>query len=211
MALSKDLINQFVKLTTPEQQPTETTVNGTYKKVGNVEYVQIDGSDILTPVESTVTADNDDRVQVLIKNHKAIITGNITSPSARHKHVSTIKDEVDEFGTTIEQKQSRALKAELMGKVSALIKETYDVDTAQTSDGLYLLIPNDEEGSIPVLLDIKMKPLDTDIETLTAEYQKKQEEKAEKAAAAAAKKAKDIAAKQAKQAKNETEDAKEAE
>lgn len=103
MALSKDLINQFVKLTTPEQQPTETTVNGTYKKVGNVEYVQIDGSDILTPVESTVTADNDDRVQVLIKNHKAIITGNITSPSARHKDVTTIKDEVDEFGNTIKQ------------------------------------------------------------------------------------------------------------
>lgn len=103
MALSKDLINQFVKLTTPEQQPTETTVNGTYKKVGNVEYVQIDGSDILTPVESTVTADNDDRVQVLIKNHKAIITGNITSPSARHKDISTIKDEVDEFGNTIKQ------------------------------------------------------------------------------------------------------------
>ena len=103
MALSKDLINQFVKLTTPEQQPTETTVNGTYKKVGNVEYVQIDGSDILTPVESTVTADNDDRVQVLIKNHKATITGNITSPSARHKDVSTIKDEVDEFGNTIKQ------------------------------------------------------------------------------------------------------------
>ena len=103
MALSKDLINQFVKLTTPEQQPTETTVNGTYKKVGNVEYVQIDGSDILTPVESTVTADNDDRVQVLIKNHKAIITGNITSPSARHKDVSTIKDEVDKFGNTIKQ------------------------------------------------------------------------------------------------------------
>lgn len=86
----------------------------------------------------------------------------------------------NKFGTTIEQKQSRALKAELMGKVSALIKETYDVDTAQTSDGLYLLIPNDEEGFIPVLLDIKMKPLDTDIETLTAEYQKKQEKKAAK-------------------------------
>lgn len=103
MALSKDIVNQFVKLTTPEQQPIETTVNGTYKKVGNIEYVQIDGSDILTPVESVVTADNDDRVQVLIKNHKATITGNITSPSARHKDVSTIKDEVDEFGNTIKQ------------------------------------------------------------------------------------------------------------
>lgn len=103
MALSKDLVNQFVKLTTPEQQPTETTVNGTYKKVGNVEYVQIDGSDILTPVESVVTADNDDRVQILIKNHKATITGNISSPSARHKDISTIKDEVDEFGNTIKQ------------------------------------------------------------------------------------------------------------
>lgn len=103
MALSKDLVNQFVKLTSQQERPKEVTVNGTYKKINNEEFVQIDGSDIWTPVNSTVTAEDDDRVQVLIKNHQATITGNITSPSARSKDVTTIKDEVDEFGNTIKQ------------------------------------------------------------------------------------------------------------
>lgn len=103
MALSKDLVNQFVKLTSQQERPKEVTVNGTYKKINNEEFVQIDGSDIWTPVNSTVTAEDNDRVQVLIKNHQATITGNITSPSARSKDVTTIKDEVDEFGNTIKQ------------------------------------------------------------------------------------------------------------
>lgn len=103
MALSKDLVNQFVKLTTQQERPKEVTVNGTYKKINNEEFVQIDGSDIWTPVNSTVDAEDDDRVQVLIKNHQATITGNITSPAARSKDVTTIKDEVDEFGNTIKQ------------------------------------------------------------------------------------------------------------
>lgn len=103
MALSKDLVNQFVKLTTQQERPKEVTVNGTYKKINNEEFVQIDGSDIWTPVNSTVTAEDNDRVQVLIKNHQATITGNITSPSARSKDVTTIKDTVDEYGNTIKQ------------------------------------------------------------------------------------------------------------
>ena len=93
----------------------------------------------------------------------------------------------NKFGMVIEQKQSRALKAELTSKVAALIAATYDVETVQTSDGLYILIPNDEEGVIPIMMDIKMKPLDTDIETLREEYIQKQQEKAAKEAEKAAK------------------------
>ena len=103
MALSQDLIDQFVQLTKKEEKPTETTINGTYKTVNGVEYVKLDGSDIWTPVESTVEAETGERVKVLIKNHKATIIGNISSPSARTKSVQDLKDEVDENGNTIKQ------------------------------------------------------------------------------------------------------------
>ena len=105
MALSKDVIKQFTKIVNDsnKKEVQEKTVNATYKKIDNVEYIQIDGSDILTPVTSTVQADDGDRVKVLIKNHSAIITGNITNPSASSTSVNNIKDKVDENGNTIKQ------------------------------------------------------------------------------------------------------------
>lgn len=103
MALSQDLINQFAKLTVKEEKPKEVTVNGIFKVVNGEEFVQIDGSDILTPVNSTVEAETGERVKVLIKNHTATVTGNISSPSARSKSVQDLKDEVDEQGNTIKQ------------------------------------------------------------------------------------------------------------
>ena len=103
MALSQDLISQFVKLTEKQEQPKETTVNGTYKTINGEEFVQIDGSEIWTPVTSTVEAETGERVKVLIKNHTATVTGNISSPSARTKSVQDLKDEVDEHGNTIKQ------------------------------------------------------------------------------------------------------------
>lgn len=103
MALSQSLIDQFVKLTEEPKEKEETTVNATYKKVNGKEYVQIDGSEIWTPVTSTVDAETNDRVKVMIKNHTAIVTGNITSPAARSKSVQDLKDEVDEQGNTIKQ------------------------------------------------------------------------------------------------------------
>lgn len=103
MALSQDLINQFVKLTDRKEKPKEVTVNGTYKMINGEEYVQIDGSEIWTPVTSTVEAETGERVKVMIKNHTATVTGNISSPSARSKSVQDLKDEVDEQGNTIKQ------------------------------------------------------------------------------------------------------------
>ena len=103
MALSQDLINQFTKLTSREKENKEVTVNGTYKTINGEEYVKLDGSDIWTPVVSMVEAEDGERVSVLIKNHTATVTGNITSPAARNKSVQNLKEEVDEFGNTIQQ------------------------------------------------------------------------------------------------------------
>ena len=54
MGLSSDLISQFVKIT--KDQTTvkkESTVYGTTVKYQDKIYVKLDGSDLLTPVETT--------------------------------------------------------------------------------------------------------------------------------------------------------------
>ena len=104
MALSQDIVSQFAKLVdNKKEEKKEETIRGTYKKIGNVEYVQLDGSNVLTPVESTVEAETGDRVQIMIKDHYATVTGNITDPAARSRSVKDLADTVDEHGNTIQQ------------------------------------------------------------------------------------------------------------
>lgn len=104
MALSNNLVSQFAKAVKADSPKDEgATIKGYYQKINGVDYVRLDGSDILTPVETAVDAETNDRVQVLIKDHAATIVSNITSPAARSKDVRDLKDEVDEFGNTIQQ------------------------------------------------------------------------------------------------------------
>ena len=80
MDLNSILVSEFAKITNDDKQTTNegATVYGTYRVDGDGAYVQIDGSDTRTPVTTTSEARNGDRVTVLIKNHRAIITGNLT-------------------------------------------------------------------------------------------------------------------------------------
>ena len=81
MSLSSDLISQFVKITKDDtKKQTESTVYGTVVYDGKP-YVKIDGSDLLTPVTTTTDVQDGERVTVLIKNHTATVTGNISSPA----------------------------------------------------------------------------------------------------------------------------------
>lgn len=86
MELSSNLISQFVEVTNNAEQPKkEATVYGTTVVNASGTFVKLDGSDVLTPVSTTATVEDGERVTVMIKNHTAIITGNISSPSARGK------------------------------------------------------------------------------------------------------------------------------
>lgn len=97
MALSYDLISQFVRVTNDKTKNTSgTTVYGVVKTSETSEgastiTVQLDGSEDgpCVPVTSTSNVTNGERVLVSIKDHKATIIGNITSPSV------TIKDQKD--------------------------------------------------------------------------------------------------------------------
>lgn len=97
MGLSNDLISQFVKATKSEKQDKkETIVYGTTVEYNGAIYVRLDGSDRLTPVSTTTGLKPDERVTVMIKNHTAVVTGNISSPSASEKDVGEVDKKVDE-------------------------------------------------------------------------------------------------------------------
>lgn len=114
MALSNDLISQFVKATSDKKKDKkEETVYGTVVVQGDSKYVKLDGSDQLTPISTTADTKNGERVVVLIKNHTATVTGNISSPAARTDDVmgmdsayQDLADQISEFEIIIADKVS---------------------------------------------------------------------------------------------------------
>lgn len=95
MDLSSDLVSQFVKVTNDRNtQKKETIVYGTITSDGERLYVQLDGSELSTPIETTVEVKSGDRVRVSIKNHIATVIGNIDDPSASGWRLDEVGDTV---------------------------------------------------------------------------------------------------------------------
>ena len=96
MSLSSELVSLFVKSTKDTAKTSkESTVYGTVVQYGDSKYVQIDGSDQLTPCASVADVAVGERVSVQIKNHTATITGNLSSPSAKNSTVQGMGDAID--------------------------------------------------------------------------------------------------------------------
>lgn len=135
MDLSNDLISQFVKVTKVETPKKEKTVYGTMViKSDGKQYVKIDGSSTPepTPIDTTVDAANGDRVIVMIKDHKAVVTGNITSPSARDsvlkKTTAKIDNKVD-----IELFNAQVTRIDNLASENVTIKGQLTADEADIS------------------------------------------------------------------------------
>ena len=104
MGLNSELLKQFVKATNDTtKNQNGNTVYGTIVEYGAQNYVKLDGSDLLTPITSVTNAKNGDRVSVDISNHKATVTGNITSPSATNSEMVAANGRIDQQGNTITQ------------------------------------------------------------------------------------------------------------
>jgi hypothetical protein len=108
MAISYDLLSEFARLVNKDKKSAaESTVYGTIVEDGEGnKYVKLDGSDQLTPLNdnerpaadsTTVNANVGERVSVLIKNHTATVTGNVSSPAARTGDVENLGDQVLEI------------------------------------------------------------------------------------------------------------------
>lgn len=127
MALSSDLISQFVQITQEKKESKETTVYGTIVEYDGGKYVRLDGSDLLTPISTTADALNGERVTVMIKDHTALVTGNISSPSARTDTVKEMGTKISEFEVVIADKVStERLEAEI-ARIDTLVAENVTI------------------------------------------------------------------------------------
>ena len=120
MSLSSDLISKFVEITNDKpESKKETIVYGTIVLNNDSKYVKIDGSDLLTPISSTTDVEDGERVTVMIKDHSAIVTGNISSPSAKNSTVQALEGRVTTAEVLIADKAS----------IKDLESETARIDT----------------------------------------------------------------------------------
>ena len=114
MALSSELISQFVKVTNDDtKNEKESTLYGTIVQHKGSNFVKLDGSELLTPISSIVDVKPNERVMVTIRNHSAMVTGNVSSPSARtgtveeiSGQVSNQNDAIMQINSSISQQQS---------------------------------------------------------------------------------------------------------
>ena len=104
MALSEDLISKLVKVTNDRGSENKNyTVYGSIVTDGSRNYVKIDGSDLLTPITTTADVQDGERVTVMIKNHSATVTGNISSPAARSADVKGMDSDYQKLSNKINQ------------------------------------------------------------------------------------------------------------
>ena len=102
MVLSNELLSDFAKITKNDKNTrNETTIYGTISKYNGGTYVKFDGSELLTPVITTADVEDGERVTVLLKNHSATVTGNISSPAARTGTVTTVTNDVQKMNTVL--------------------------------------------------------------------------------------------------------------
>ena len=165
MPLSTDLISQFVKVTKSEpKESKESTAYGTTVEYNGSTYVKLDGSDLLTPIVTTADVKSGERVTVMIKDHTATVTGNISSPAARTGDVKDLGNKISEFEIVIADKVSVAqLEAEI-ARIDSLVADNVTIKerlTASEAEIDTLIADN-------VVINEKLTAHDASIENLEA-------------------------------------------
>lgn len=109
-----NLATTFAKIIKEDATATkDSTVYGTAVEFNGKMYVKLDGSERMTPIETTTSIKEGDRVTVLIKAHSATVTGNVTDPStsksdkkATDDKIKDLSSKISEFGTIVAGKVS---------------------------------------------------------------------------------------------------------
>lgn len=183
MALSNDIISQFVKITNDKtEEKKESIVYGTIVVSNSTKYVKIDGSDLLTPIMATADAQDGDRVTVMIKNHTATVTGNVSSPAARTADVKgmgsdyqKLSSKIDQFEILVADKVDTDALNAVTGRIDYLVSDNTVIRqslTAAQAD-----ITNLQSDNVTVnkrltaaeadITELKADKLDVDIANIT--------------------------------------------
>lgn len=130
-----NLATTFAKIIKEDATATkDSTVYGTAVEFNGKMYVKLDGSERMTPIETTTSIKEGDRVTVLIKAHSATVTGNVTDPStsksdkkATDDKVEDLSSKVSEFGTVVSGKVSTEQLQAAEGKITNLESDNVNV------------------------------------------------------------------------------------
>lgn len=173
MALSTRLKSQFAKVMNASDVETNTkkTLMGTAVEYGDRIYVQLDGSDQLTPLHDRIAGVKDgDRVTIEIDNHSASLTGNLSDPAAGTTTVAGIEDQVAQFNVIIANKadidqleaayakidQLEATDVTISGKLEAVEADIGDLEADN------VIINEKLVANEAVIEDLKVTKLDAE-------------------------------------------------
>lgn len=130
MGLSSELASQFAKVTNDSSRNTNgTKLYGTIAMLGEVPHVKLDGTEELTPISRTVEVAEGDRVEVMIANHSATVTGNLTDPSIGVVRAGNLETRIEQTA-----KQITLTAEDLEKKLTASIAETAEGIRSEVSD-----------------------------------------------------------------------------
>lgn len=129
------LATTFAKIIKEDATATkDSTVYGTAVEFNGKMYVKLDGSERMTPIETTTSIKEGDRVTVLIKAHSATVTGNVTDPAssasdkkATDDKVKDLSAQVSEFGTVVADKVSTEQLQAAEGRITNLESDNVNV------------------------------------------------------------------------------------
>ena len=132
MDLSRNIIKRYVQVASPEKITSNSeTVYGTVVNEGETLYVKIDGSDILTPVSSTIDIKANDRVLVLVKNHEATVIGSPSSPTARLEELNKLGGKVTKLDTVVADKVGTGELVAIQASIDSLNANKLSVKDAE--------------------------------------------------------------------------------
>ena len=176
MALSSDILSAFAKITVEADKPNTagTVVNGTAKAYAGGMYVQLDGSDQLTPITSSTAGMKDgDRVTVLVKDHKTTVTGNVSSPSVTTDEFTDTKEEIgskiEEFENVIADTVTTGQLEAESARIDDLVTETLAVKDRLTATEADITDLTANKASITELEAAKAEIDQLEANMLTAE------------------------------------------
>lgn len=120
MTVDRKLLTEFIKITNDNdngddktKNTVQTTMYGTIVRLGDINYVKMDGSDILTPFKSTIEVKPDDRVIFEIQSHRVVVTGNLTDPSSSGTRVDEVEDNVEIITKKVIDSEGRIAEVEI--------------------------------------------------------------------------------------------------
>lgn len=171
MALSNDVISQFVKITNDRQKQDkkETITYGRVsKKVDSQVYVVLDGThknsdgtESEVPVSTTVNVEVGNRVIVMIKNHSAVITGNLGRPAVNEDYVDATTGEIKQSAQSAEQAANEA--SSKVDQFGVLIANKVDTDEFTAK------IASIENLEVDTVLSQTVKAISAAVVTLSAD------------------------------------------